>query len=510
MINNEIHKWPKKIRVDKRIVKILSEATYESFPNALREIIVNSYDADANKVEIKISGKNQTITINDNGGGMDESDFSFYLTIAAEKRRQKIKSQSGRYVVGQFGVGFVSIFPFFKQYEIETKKRGSEEVLYASIPSYKYFSDDELMDVGAIRIQGGIRVDRSKYSQSYTRIKLTGFTRLTRAYFFPEHDFTHRKYSILNYASMKKLVWRLAEDLPIRYESKKFDSIFKLYSPNLPFSVTINGEELFRNIYGGHILEKKLISPEKIGKISFRYFIATNKQSVHPYEARYLKIRNLNVGVGDRTNFGLGTEVGGARSRLHWLTGEIIISEGLNELLSVSRDNFNFDPDYERLKEFFIKKLAHYSSKLEDEAEIKRFINEKEGKSKISNLRLLNPDMLTKKIESLKESNLQVDELVNDLRNGKRSKKILIKNRYYTVKLDKWDYMTEFFPACKLSKNQVVINEQYPLFKKTKHTDLFIKLHIMLVYNLNDKTLNQKIYKKLVNEVLELYSDYFK
>ena len=48
------NKRPKSISVDKRIVKILSGSTYANFPSALREIIVNSYDADAENVYIDI------------------------------------------------------------------------------------------------------------------------------------------------------------------------------------------------------------------------------------------------------------------------------------------------------------------------------------------------------------------------------------------------------------------------------------------------------------------------
>ena len=49
--------WPKSIKVDKRIVKLLSGATYENFPKALKELIVNSYDADATKVDVNIDLK---------------------------------------------------------------------------------------------------------------------------------------------------------------------------------------------------------------------------------------------------------------------------------------------------------------------------------------------------------------------------------------------------------------------------------------------------------------------
>ena len=54
--------WPKNITVDKRIVKILSESTYENFPRALKELVTNSYDADSRNVLISVNLKDETIT----------------------------------------------------------------------------------------------------------------------------------------------------------------------------------------------------------------------------------------------------------------------------------------------------------------------------------------------------------------------------------------------------------------------------------------------------------------
>src|SRR5258707_10868577 len=115
LMAHERNLWPKRISVDKRIVKILSESTYENFPTALKEIITNSYDADASLINIKINLNKGIVTIEDNGKGMSVEEFDFFLRIAGVKReREKNTTPSGRYVLGKFGVGFLSIFPYFK------------------------------------------------------------------------------------------------------------------------------------------------------------------------------------------------------------------------------------------------------------------------------------------------------------------------------------------------------------------------------------------------------------
>ncbi len=154
-------KWPKSITVDKKIVKILSESTYENFPTSLKEIVTNSYDADASEVKIDIDVKKEVIVIIDDGKGMSEEEFDLFLKIAGTKRESsKNTTPSGRYLIGKFGVGFLSIFPYFKNYTIESKKKGSDRVLHSSIPCYKYFTTG-FMDVSEIPIQGGTRIDRT-------------------------------------------------------------------------------------------------------------------------------------------------------------------------------------------------------------------------------------------------------------------------------------------------------------------------------------------------------------
>ncbi|MBK9504397.1 MAG: ATP-binding protein [Bacteroidetes bacterium] len=527
------NKWPKSITVDRRIVKILSESTYENFPTALKEIITNSYDADASEVKIDVDLAKDTLTIIDNGKGMSEEEFDFFIRIAGSKReKDKKTTASGRFIVGKFGVGFLSIFPYFKNYNIESTKRGSEKVLTSSIPCYKYFDSGKLVEVSEIPIQGGTRIDKSKLNESYTKITLSGLTDLARQFFFPKKEKKHRRNTVLSYNSIDKLKWRLEEDLPIEYEDSRFNILIKKYSPHLPFKVILNSAVLKRRTFGQQILEinkkevifNKIYGEEQlevndnqwsqIGKIKFQYFILTNKTAVHPYEGRAIKRRNLNVGVGERTAYGLGSEVKGGRSRLQWLTGEVLVFDGLNDMINVQRTDFYYDSDYEELKEFVIERLSHHSNQLEREAE---YYNE-QNESKIKNLSLIEEE--TEEFEEEDEQAVYEEKRTQKLSNNKPtkrpakanedkiSKKIQIGNKNYAVKVSKWDYKNELFPACKIEKDTLIINQSYPLFKGVKHTDVFIRLHALLVLNYNDKSLNKGTYSKLTAQIIDLYNNY--
>jgi len=521
-----LDKWPKTITVDKRIVGILSVSTYKNFPRALKEIITNSYDADATNIFINIDIDEETITIEDNGKGMNSEDFGFYLRIAGKDRKKnKSETDLGRKIIGQFGVGFLSVFPFFKNYSIESSKAGSEKVLHAEIPLSNYFdiSTGSLEDVGSIRISGGEINDVSKKAKSFTKIKLKGFNDLTKSFF--KASLEKKSNEVETFPGIDKLKWILSDDLPLPFKNEKFNKIFD-YPKNPRFDVHVNGEKLYRGVYGDEILETHINEFSQIGNIKFKYFISTPRKAISPREARYLKIRNINVGVGDdREDF--SKRRGGSRSRLHWLTGEVHIIEGMNDLIRVSRDDFNYSQDFEDLKDFFNSKLQHYSTILERESALKREISQTGKDFRIQNVNLLNPDNIKKKIKKLEEDGFEVvnrstnDSFKTGVTINKEKKEIsinenlssfekhiIIENKRYRVKSDSWNYDNELYPACKIINNSIIINAEYPLFKGLKYTDIFVKMHLLILMNFKDSSITESIYRKLTKDILKYYSDY--
>ena len=528
-------KWPKSISVDKRIVRILSESTYENFPRALKELLTNSYDADAREVDITIDLPNEQIIVEDNGKGMDSTDFSFYIRIAGKKREKDDNTTIlGRDIIGQFGVGFLAIFPFFKTYKIESKKSGSTTLLYADIPLYKYFSDEnKAVDLHGIVINGGKREVTDK-NRSYTRIVLTGFNELTKSFFYSKAEELDKSKTkketrdgekdVRYKTGIEQLKWTLSEDLPIHFKNEKFNKIFGYEA--LPFQVFINGSEIYRNSYGDSVLETHKGEFHQIGKIKCKYFIATPQKLITLRQGRYYKIRNLNVGIGDRDDFGLDS---GEGSHNRWLYGEIHIIEGLNNLIKVSRDGFNFSSDYEALKQFFQSKLRHYSTKLGTNARFQKEVKQTGKQFRVSNLKLLPPENLTDRLENFKKEGYQIKKTTSESNKGKPikineelkeiyidksmagfEKSIIVNNITYRVLSDKWDYKKDDFPACKVHGKTITLNQDYPLFSSAKYTDIFVKLNLLLAINYVNKKIEHNTFKLLSNDILEYYSDYLK
>lgn len=453
---------------------------------------------------------------------MSEKDFDFYLRIAFQSRAKSGFTLSNRQIIGQFGVGFLAVFPFCQNYYIESSKSGSSEVVYANIPSAKYFTkSNELIEVDRIQIPGGKKIDNKTTNKQFTKIILSGFTALTKEFFFPKHKQKSNRFSIKHWKPIDRLTWILSEDLPIEYSDSKLNELFD-YPSKLPFNVSINTKPLKRLLHAKTILETHAQGINKIGKIKFKYCIATDFSVINPPEARYFKVRNLNVGVGQRETFGAGTE-SGTRASLTHLTGEIHIISGMNDQISLDRDKFNYDEDYEELKEYFRNRLVNLATHT---YEINKFSKETKLIDRLGDVRELDKNSTLQKIQRLEKRGFKVikkatkdsDEPIAINKKDKiivvsdeisaLQKEIQFNNKKYFLDSDSWDYKNDKFPAVRINRDNVIINKSYPLFKGIKYTDVFFRFHLLLTSNLINKNITEDSYQKINEDIIKIFQDY--
>ncbi len=133
----------------KRLLDLMINSIYTHKEIFLREIISNASDAIDKlcfialtddklgmtrsdfKIEIKADKDARTLTITDNGIGMDKDDLENNLgTIASsgsyQFKQQLEEKQDDIDIIGQFGVGFYSAFMVAKEITVITKKYGSD------------------------------------------------------------------------------------------------------------------------------------------------------------------------------------------------------------------------------------------------------------------------------------------------------------------------------------------------------------------------------------------------
>ena len=102
---------PKEPSID--LIRILSEGTYTSFPQALKEFVSNSHDAYATEVALRFDDDFSTLSIRDNGTGMSSEDFTnVFASIARSGRSSPSASGAGRFGrerIGRFGIGALAV-----------------------------------------------------------------------------------------------------------------------------------------------------------------------------------------------------------------------------------------------------------------------------------------------------------------------------------------------------------------------------------------------------------------
>lgn len=134
----------------KRLLDMMIHSIYTHKEIFLRELISNASDAmdklyfksmqenlgltrDNFEIFLTVDKENRTLTVKDNGIGMDKDELENNLGVIAQSGSFKFKQENTDTdkdevdVIGQFGVGFYSAFMVAKKVTVVTKKYGSEQ-----------------------------------------------------------------------------------------------------------------------------------------------------------------------------------------------------------------------------------------------------------------------------------------------------------------------------------------------------------------------------------------------
>ena len=102
---------------------------YSNTPAVLAEVIANAWDADATTVSVNFDLDAKTITVTDDGHGMDLEDVNRkYLYVGFKKRNEgKGLTPGGRPPMGRKGIGKLSLFSIANKFEVFSRKEGCPE-----------------------------------------------------------------------------------------------------------------------------------------------------------------------------------------------------------------------------------------------------------------------------------------------------------------------------------------------------------------------------------------------
>ena len=226
-----------KMSINLQVLNHLGLNLYSNTSAVLSEVVANAWDADAKEVKIYIN--KDSITIVDDGIGMDLDDINNkYLTVGYQKR-----SESGlspifkRPVMGRKGIGKLSLFSIADIVKVYSKKNGEINGFEIDINSLKEAIKEngeyypKALDVDAIKFIGrgtmivlnDLKKKRTATLETYLRQRLArrfaiiGEANDFRVYINDEEI----KISDRNYLCKAQCVWLyLPEEEPEKYEEK--------------------------------------------------------------------------------------------------------------------------------------------------------------------------------------------------------------------------------------------------------------------------------------------------
>ena len=192
---------------------------YSNIPAVLSEIVANSWDADASIVKITI--EQDTITIEDNGCGMDVEDINRkFLYVGHRKREEsKVSPKFARAYMGRKGIGKLSMFSIADVIEVYSRKAKTDGSF-----------DSNALRTKTADIEEKIKHDASSQSEgSYHPEELS----------FPENCISETGTKIV-LSNLKKSTSSLTADYIRKRVARRFGIIGSLFN----FSVIVNGTEV--------------------------------------------------------------------------------------------------------------------------------------------------------------------------------------------------------------------------------------------------------------------------
>jgi hypothetical protein len=116
------------VRLSYRIIELFSEGLYASASKAIEELVSNSFDAGALRVQVLLSAnlhdQDATIVVIDDGDGMDAGGLKQHWLIGISDKRRLTERPRGRQQIGKFGIGKLATYVLANRLTHLTKQGG--------------------------------------------------------------------------------------------------------------------------------------------------------------------------------------------------------------------------------------------------------------------------------------------------------------------------------------------------------------------------------------------------
>jgi hypothetical protein len=387
-----------KIIVHEKALAHLSRGLYRSPASALRELVSNAWDANAETVEINTNYPLfLRMSITDNGDGFSRDSFHRLMSGNignSEKRPKHVELEHGRPLIGRLGIGILGIAQICGSFTIMSKmKDGSgfrarvrlfsflKEQIDRDAPQVVTKEDAyvEAVQVGEFDFDDAFDLKKAPFGTSIVTEDIhpsfvRAFQQSVDAEYFRKpplswktaiEKIVSKQQSLQELGDYWRLLWELSAACPIPYISSNAlpEGLVRTEQRRLQsykFKVTVDNIELRKPVFlhdnpGGYTTRK--IEEQNLRvyarDLRFHGYIAVQESlQLRPDELRGIMIRINNVAIGYYDQTFLDYRLNeGPRSR--WVTGEIYVDKGLEDALNIDRDSFNrFDPQFKALQKY--------------------------------------------------------------------------------------------------------------------------------------------------------------
>ena len=402
------------IKLSSKTLVHISSGLYRSTANALKELISNSFDADATQVRIDTNYPEfDVLSCSDNGDGIKRHDFERImenignsLKRVGESSEPKL-TRSGRPIIGRLGIGLLAIAQLCYKFTVESHHAESQTAFLAElnldpgrinkIAEDTSTSESEVVfEIGFYKCENivfdieksGVLIITDDLNDTYTRrykedVKREAFRPVPLDFSQFLKEVTNPKHkTIRSLGSYWQVFWELSIACPVRYvedgpfseaviqSAMDYDSrddtsskaslsaaeiIHNLREQlvSYDFDVVVDGVSLRKPVQIASSPKKDArLTPIKYEKkvrgktLSFEGYIYTQHGAIYPSELRgvLVRLRNIAVGTYDANFLDLATVQG---FRFDWMSGEVYVSQGLEDALNIDRYSFNeVNPHY--------------------------------------------------------------------------------------------------------------------------------------------------------------------
>jgi hypothetical protein len=360
------------ITVAARIIDLLSSGLYESPAACLKELINNSFDADASHVDVSVKPDANRIIIQDDGQGMDRAEFERHFRRIAEshKRDNQDVTTTGRPKIGKIGIGVIAANELCERLEIFSTKAGSPELLHVTIDFEEMRKSPELRkkeDGGFLKADYIGEILETDTSSHFTHIFLTEIRGEARQILAGLEAAKRGAVPLTLYGrsveNVEKLLrtqytntWgdfdrysqtilEVALNVPIQYfdrwlpsRLRKQLSLLEKQVRDLNFSVTYDGLMLRKpTVFVGD--EAALVRRFSFtGKeVSAEGYFYAQHGSIKPLELQGLLTRIRNAAVGEYDHSFWGFSASEYQLIQRWVSGEIWADDRLEDAMNIDR-----------------------------------------------------------------------------------------------------------------------------------------------------------------------------